>query len=334
MKNKFGLICGVFYLVPSFISPVLAADQTPISAPDQVTAPISLDQLRSLPVKIALEACTDWRRAEVVLPDQISSSLFPGAAANLPGISTFLTTLLPPVFEAGFDTVGSALVNLSGKNTQYQRMSGVTNESFYMKSGKGYLQGICFINLRIDGNAFAVKRHGQKIWENKNLFQARLAIVPSPDNQAYYVKPLWVRYPKFILNPRSEGVAIELQFLGAVTAAKASAFSHTHLLPVGKEICGKPGSRLLAGIDGKKVDFKDDRTIYCSSNMSSVWHVFPPVSSVDTASVEGKAAVPVAIRATIWEIAGFDPFLNALGSIIQTNKSKMTTTILNPSSTP
>ena len=164
MKSKFGLICGVFYLVPSFISPVLAADQTPISAPDQVTAPISLDQLRSLPVKIALEACTDWRRAEVVLPDQISSSLFPGAAANLPGISTFLTTLLPPVFEAGFDTVGSALVNLSGKNTQYQRMSGVTNESFYMKSGKGYLQGICFINLRIDGNAFAVKRHGQKIW--------------------------------------------------------------------------------------------------------------------------------------------------------------------------
>jgi hypothetical protein len=307
MKSKFGLICGVFYLVPSFISPVLAEDKSPIT----------LDQLRSRPVDITVEEC----RVEVTPPDQPSAGFLPGASSLLPVPSTFLTTLLPPLFEAGFDAVGAGLVDLSGYNSQYKYMSGVANESFYVKSASGYTQGFCFVNVRIDGNAFAAKSQGKIVWKNRNLFEARLAIVPSPDMKAYYVKPLWVRYPKFIINPRAEGVAIELKFLSASGAPIDKTFSHTHFLPVGKEICGKPGSRLLASIDGKPIS-EDDRIINCSSNVSSVWNILPPAPEVNQA-LPAQKAVPVVIQANVWEIAGFDPFLNTLGSIIKTNKNKL-----------
>ena len=156
MKNKFGLICGVFYLVPSFISPVLAEDKSPIT----------LDQLRSRPVDITVEEC----RVEVTPPDQPSAGFLPGASSLLPVPSTFLTTLLPPLFEAGFDAVGAGLVDLSGYNSQYKYMGGVANESFYVKSASGYTQGFCFVNVRIDGNAFAAKSQGKIVWKNRNLF--------------------------------------------------------------------------------------------------------------------------------------------------------------------
>jgi len=307
MKIQIGLIFGACYLVPLLVSPVLGEDKSPIT----------LGQLRSRPVDITVEDCG----VEVAPPEQPSAGLLPGASSLLPGPATFLTTLLPPLFEAGFDAVGAGLVDLSGYNSQYKYMSGVANESFYVKSVRGYRQGFCFVNVRIDGNAFASKNQGKTVWKNKNLFEARLAIIPSPDMKAYYVRPLWVRYPSFVINPRAEGVAIELKFLSASGTTGDKTFSHTHFLPVGKEICGKPGSRLLASIDGKPIS-EDDRRIHCRSNVSSVWNILPPAPEVDQALPEQKA-VPVVIQANVWEVAGFDPFLNTLGSIIKTNKNKL-----------
>jgi hypothetical protein len=191
---------------------------------------------------------------------------------------------------------------------------------FYKNDGSRLSPNIECISLQVQGNAQQTKPGDNTSWANEELFEAMLRINYSPDGTAYFIEPLWVRYPNPILNSRARGVAIAVEFSSPKDAT--SPFTRENLLPVGKVACGKPGSRTVSyGSDGKRQINKDMHKVKCGTSVSAPWEILPPSPTDKPTSTE---IVPVVVRAELWEASDYNRLLHGLGKIIQDNKAELT----------
>lgn len=278
----------------------------------QITSPITTSELSARPIRVATVTCP----VNPVPP--------PGAPAPSPLAPLLLPILLPPIIEAGFNAIGASLIAASGVNRQYQSLTGMTNSMFYKAAGSSLRPNLDCIHLTVEGNAQRTKPRDITTWANERLFEAMLRINYSPDGTAFFVEPLWVFYPKPILNQRALGVAIALEFKSPDNSPTTNSFQRESLLPVGKVACGKPGSRNVSySLDGKRLVLSEVEmhNVKCGDSVSSPWVILPPSPEKITSSV----VVPVVVRAALWEASDYSRLLNGLGKIIQDNKKNLAT---------
>lgn len=271
--------------------------------------PFTTADLKARPLRVALVQCP-------VPP------VPPGEPSPSPLLPLLLPILLPPIIEAGFGILGESLIAASGKNRQIQSLTGLANGMFYQTNGKDLKPNIDCIYLTVEGNAHLTKPGDKSSWAAKKLFEAMLKINYSPDKTAFFVEPLWVIYPKPILNERARGVAIAVDFKSPGGTNQDKSFLRESLLLLGKVACGKPGSRNISySSDGKRLRLEDSEIhrIKCGNAVSSAWNILPPYS----AEKSTPEVLPVVITAKLMEASDYSRLLFELGNIIQENKKAL-----------
>ena len=244
--------------------------------------------------------------------------------------------IIPPLIDAGIGGVGEGLKYVSGKDREFQTLTGLTNGHFYRTElyRPDIITNVSCILVKVTGNA-QIKLKGDEIqsssknksnpWENEILYETLIELVYSVDNPLMYMKPLYVKYSKPLMNLNAVGTALELKIL-SLGDNDNNRYSQTSTLLLGKVACGKVGSKTLGYIEkdtGKFLPPVDPDYKPCDSSIQGPWMRIPAKASETSLTMREGLLRPVTVEGVLWEVSDYNKFLAKFADILITNKGEI-----------